>query len=190
MIAQEYKIAPYDILTITVFQVKDLDRDVQVGPTGTIVLPLIGEVTAGGLTTKQLEAAVTAKLAADYLQNPRVSIVIKQAIGQSITVDGAVLKPGVFPLTGTLGLSQAVAMAGGVNEVASKSSVTISRLSGDRRVIESYDLSQIQEGKVADPTLLAGDVVVVQESQVKTGLRDTARTLYPIAQGVRAVTLW
>lgn len=190
-VPQEYRIAPYDVLDITVFQVKDLDRVVQVGSTGTIVLPLIGEVAAGGQTTKQLEATVTAKLAANYLQNPRVSVAVKQSTGQSVTVDGAVQKPGVFPLTGTIGLSQAVALAGGVTDLASKSSVSISRLSGDQRVIQGYDLEQIQAGKVPDPTLLAGDIVIVQESAYKSGLRETARTLAPITQGAAtAVRLW
>lgn len=187
---QDYHIAPYDVLDITVFQVKDLDRTVQVTSTGTIVLPLIGEIRAAGRTTKEVEAEVTAKLGASYLQNPRVSVAIKQAAGQSITVDGAVMKPGVFPLTGTVSLVQSVALAGGLNEVATKGSVTISRLEGDKREIRSYDLEQIQSGKIGDPVLHAGDIVIVGESGVKTTLRDTSRTIAPIATGLGAVKPW
>ena len=188
--AAGYRVAAYDILDIAVFQVKDLDRTAQVTASGTITMPLIGEVPVAGLTTKEIEASIRSKLAERYLQNPLVSVTIKTAAAQSITVDGAVTKPGVFPLTGTVTLLQAVALGGGLNDVGSRSSVTIARLSGVGRSMTSYDLDQIQKGAASDPILIAGDIVTVPESGTKTALRDTGRVLAPLMTGVGAIKPW
>lgn len=188
--AAGYRVAAYDILDIAVFQVKDLDRTAQVTASGTITMPLIGEVPVAGLTTKEIEASIRSKLAERYLQNPLVSVTIKTAAAQSITVDGAVTKPGVFPLTGTVTLLQAVALGGGLNDVGSRSSVTIARLSGVGRSMTSYDLDQIQKGAASDPILIAGDIVTIPESGTKTALRDTGRVLAPLMSGVGAVKPW
>lgn len=188
--AAGYRVAAYDILDIAVFQVKDLDRTAQVTASGTITMPLIGEMPVAGLTTKEIEASIRSKLAERYLQNPLVSVTIKTAAAQSITVDGAVTKPGVFPLTGTVTLLQAVALGGGLNDVGSRSSVTIARLSGVGRSMTSYDLDQIQKGAASDPILIAGDIVTVPESGTKTALRDTGRVLAPLMTGVGAIKPW
>lgn len=188
--AADYRVAAYDILDVSVFQVKDLDRTVQVTAAGTITLPLIGETRAAGMTTKEIEANLRAKLAERYLQNPLVSVTIKTAGGQSITVDGAVTKPGVFPLTGTVTLLQAVALGGGLNDVGSRSAVTITRLAGEGRSMTSYDLDQIQKGAVPDPILIAGDVVTVPESTAKTTMRDAGRVFAPVATAIGTVKPW
>ncbi|MER2606915.1 MAG: polysaccharide biosynthesis/export family protein, partial [Siculibacillus sp.] len=160
---------------------------VQVAPTGVVNLPLIGGVTAAGRTARELERDIAARLATNYLRSPQVSVTIKEAASQSLTVDGAVVKPGVFPMNGAVTLLQALAQAQGFNDVANRNSVIVSRVQDGRRMVASYDAAAIQSGKAADPTLQAGDIVVVEESGVRTTLRDTSRTLAPITSSAASV---
>jgi polysaccharide biosynthesis/export protein len=174
---QDYKIAPLDVLEISVFGVKDLDRTVQVSSSGMISLPLIKSARAGGKTQAQLEREIATKLEANYLQSPQVSVFVKEYNSQRITVDGAVNKPGIFPTTGSVSLLQAIALAEGLNTVADTSGILLFRTVDNKRLAARYDLKQIRTGKVDDPMLQAGDIVMVDESSTRTTLRDVKDAL-------------
>jgi polysaccharide export outer membrane protein len=186
----EYRVSNYDVLDVSVYQVDNLSRTVQVSAVGTITLPLIGDVPAAGRTTREIETTVRDKLGEKYLQNPLVSVTIKTASAQSVTVDGAVQKPGVFPLTGTVTLAQSVALAGGLNDVGNRSAVTLTRTAEGRRTVTTYDVAKIQKGEATDPVLLAGDIVTVPESGGRAFMRDSSRTLAPLMSGVGAIRPW
>src|SRR5262245_33464920 len=62
-----YKIGPLDVLDVSVFQVPDLTRSVQVADTGSICFPLVGEVQAAGKTAHQVETELTRRLGDKYL---------------------------------------------------------------------------------------------------------------------------
>jgi polysaccharide biosynthesis/export protein len=169
---EDYKIAPLDVIDISVFGVQDLSRTVQVSSSGMISLPLIKTVNAGGRTTGELERDIAAKLDASYLQSPQVSVFVKEYNSQRITVDGAVNKPGIFPMTGKVSLIQAVALASGLSPLADSSGVLVFRQVNNKRTAARFDLRQVRSGKIADPILLAGDIVMVDESSTRTTLRD------------------
>jgi polysaccharide export outer membrane protein len=174
---QDYKIAPLDVLDVAVFGVTELNRTVQVSSTGMISLPLIKTVKAGGRTQAQLERDIAAKLEAGYLQSPQVSVFVKEYNSQRITVDGAVKKPGIFPTTGQISLMQAVAMAEGLTTVADPSGVLLFRTVDNKKMAARFDIRQIRAGKVDDPMLQAGDIVMVDESAGRTTLRDIKEVL-------------
>ena len=71
--ASDYRIGAQDLLQISVFGVKDLDKDVRVNSNGQISLPLIGGVMAGGKSIPELEAEL-AKKYAGFLQKPQVTV--------------------------------------------------------------------------------------------------------------------
>lgn len=169
---EDYKIAPLDVLEVTVFGVPDLSRTVQVSSSGLISLPLIKSVQAGGRTQSQIEREIASKLEAGYLQSPQVSVFVKEYNSQRITVDGAVKKPGIFPTTGKVSLLQAIALAEGLNEVADPSGILLFRTVNNKRMVARFDLKMVRAGKVEDPMLQAGDIVMVDESSARTTLRD------------------
>jgi polysaccharide biosynthesis/export protein len=173
----DYKIASLDVLEVTVFGVPDLSRTVQVSSNGAITLPLINTVQAGGKTQSQLEKEIARKLDAAYLQSPQVTVFVKEYNSQKITVDGAVRKPGIFPITGQTSLLQAIALAEGLDTVADPSGILIFRVVGEKRLAARFDLKQVRAGKVEDPILKAGDIVMVDESATRTTLRDVKEAL-------------
>lgn len=173
----DYKISPLDVLDISVFQVPDLTKAVQVNSGGQISLPLIGAVTASGKTTQTLEQEIAAKLGAKYLQSPQVTVVVKEYTSQRVTVEGAVNKPGVFPMTGRTTLLQSVAMAGGLDRVADPRGIVVFREADGVRTAAKFDLPAIRSGKESDPVLVGGDVVVVDQHGGKTALRGIRESL-------------
>jgi polysaccharide biosynthesis/export protein len=169
---EDYKIAPLDVLEITVLNVPDISRTVQVSTSGKISMPLIKTVQAGGRTSNQLEQDLARKLEAGYLQSPQVSVFVKEYNSQRITVDGAVMKPGIFPITGKVSLLQSIALAEGLNTVADPTGILLFRTVDNKRLAARYDLKLIRSGKIDDPQLQAGDIVMVDESSARTTMRD------------------
>jgi polysaccharide biosynthesis/export protein len=177
--SKAYKIGPRDVLDITVFQVPDLSKVVQVSESGTINYPLAGEIVAGNRTAREIEQELTKKLGAKYLQNPAVTVFVKEHNSQRITVEGNVAKPGVIPMAGGLTLLQAIAQAGGLGATAEKE-VVVFRMVDGKRSAAKYDLNDIRDGGVEDPQLQTGDVVIVPNSEMKTGVEYVAKFL-PLA---------
>ena len=179
--ADDYHIGPSDLLEISVFQVPDLTRTVRVNASGELTLPLIGEIQAGGLTSQQLEALIAQKLKQKYLQDPQVSVFIKEFVSQRVTVGGSVTRAGVFPISGKTTLMQAIAMAGGLDPLANESDITVMRSAGDgSRVVLNFDLAPIRKGEMADPVLQTSDVVVVGQSGGRAALRDFSQIIQPL----------
>ena len=162
-----YKIAPMDTLSVKVFKMPDLSGDYEVDLTGQVSLPLIGNVQAADMTTAQLDQALTVKLGEKYLENPDVSVGIKSSTRRSVTVDGAVIRAGSYPVNGPTTLMQAVAAAGGTGPDANARRVAIFRTIGGKRQAAAFDLTSIRRGESPDPQIYAGDIVVVDGSSVK-----------------------
>jgi len=168
----DYIIGPQDTLDVNVFQVTDLSKEVKVETSGTILLPLIGQVKAAGRTPKELGEDIAAQFGEKYVKDPLVTVTIKESASQKVTVDGAVMQPGIYPISGNTTLTQAVALARGTVEDANLRQVAIFRNEGARRMAAVVDLSQIRSGKMPDPTVVANDVIVVETSGRQRFLRN------------------
>jgi polysaccharide export outer membrane protein len=168
VIEEDYRVAPLDVLHISVFQVPDLSGDFPVDLTGTITLPLLGNVKAVDMTTSQLNQKLAQMLGAKYLQHPDVNVVVKSSSTRVVTVDGAVRSAGQFPVTGPLTLVQVVALAHGTDESANPHRVAVFRTMKGQRMAAAFDLQSIRRGEAEDPRIFAGDIVVVDGSKVKS----------------------
>jgi polysaccharide export outer membrane protein len=114
-----YYLGAGDILELTVFQVEDLNKKVRVNGRGEIILPLLGTIDVQGRSLAEVEAIIVAKLAADYLQNPQVSLFVEEYRSQQITVMGAVLKPDVYSVRQSRSIFEMLSLAGGLSPSAS-----------------------------------------------------------------------
>lgn len=173
----EYRVGAQDLIEISVFQIADLNRTVRVNSNGQISLPLIGVVQAGGKTVQELEAELASRLSTTYLQNPQVSVFVKEFTSQRVTVEGSVKSPGIYPITGKTSLLQAIVMGGGVTEVANLQGVVVFRNVNGERMAAVFDLKQIRSGNAVDPQIYGDDIVVVDQSGAKTGLRRVLEVL-------------
>jgi polysaccharide export outer membrane protein len=170
---QSYRIGPRDVLSISVFRVEALqEEEVQVDLAGKINFPLIGAIEAAAKTPNELAAEIATKLEAKYLQNPQVTVLVKEAVSQRFTVEGAVRKPGVFPVIGKMTLLQAIATAEGLEDVASTRNVVVFRTVNGRRMAAAVDLGDVRTGRLGDPQIYPGDVVVVAASKSRRAIKD------------------
>lgn len=115
MIGPDYKLGPEDVLTITVFNLPEMTETVRVENDGSITVKLLGRVKAAGLTTAQLRDELQEEWGKTYLEDPHVTVFIRQFHSNPISIVGAVSKPGLYQLPGPRTLIQVIAMAGGVN---------------------------------------------------------------------------
>ena len=118
--AHDYVIGDGDLLSITVFDVPELTRDVRVSQTGKISIPLVPvrlEVT--GLTEIQAEQKIAEVLESNGLVTyPEVGVVVKEHKSRPITIVGAVARPMVYETDRPVTLLQVIAQAGGVSNDA------------------------------------------------------------------------
>lgn len=178
----DYRIGPSDKLALTVFQVEDLSFEaIFVDASGKLQLPLLGSVQAAGLTPAELSADLERRLGERYLRNPRVSVSVSEAASQKVTVDGAVMKPGVYEMRGRTTLLQAVAMAEGGTRIADLKKVAVFRTVEGRRMIAVFDLAAIRRGEMVDPVVLGDDIVVVDTSRLNARYRDIIEILPGLA---------
>ncbi len=176
-LGEDYKIAPLDTIRVSVFQVPDLSGEFEVDLTGHIALPLLGSVKAVDMTTAQLDTMLTQRLGARYLQSPDVSVGVKSSSRRNVTVDGAVRQPGMFAVNGPMTLMQVIAQARGTDENANPRRVAIFRQVEGKRMAAAFDLTSIRRGEMEDPKIFAGDIVVVDGSNVRAIQREILTAL-------------
>jgi polysaccharide export outer membrane protein len=173
----EYRISPLDKLEVSVFQVPDLTRDVDVDLGGNITMPLIGNVRAVDLTTSELQTQLEQQLGERYLRNPDVTVSVKESSRRHITIDGAVRQPGQFQIAGPTTLLQAVALARGTDETANPRRVAVFRQISGRRNAAAFDLTAIRRGNAEDPVIYTGDIIVVEGSRLRALQREILSTI-------------
>ncbi len=158
-------IAEQDLLDVTVFKVPDLTRSVRVDTRGNITYPLIGTLRAKGLKPAQLEQEIARLLGQSYMNNPQVSVLVKESVQNRVTVEGAVRQPGVFPVVGGMTVLQAIANAGGLSEQADTRRAILLRRDAQGQVSQQpIDIAAIRQGRLQDMVLLQDDRIVVQEA--------------------------
>jgi polysaccharide biosynthesis/export protein len=125
-----YVIGNDDVLTINVWKEPDISRSVPVRSDGNISLPLVGEVQAAGHTPHQLEADIAGKLK-NYISEPEVTVIVQEIKSQKFNILGMVSKPGAYPVTNSMTVLDAIALAGGFRDFAKQKSIYILRENPD-----------------------------------------------------------
>src|SRR5438445_2566824 len=160
--AGDYKIGPEDILDIAVWNNTAISRTVPVRPDGKISLPLLNDVQAAGLTPMQLRDVLIKKLA-EYTPTPEVSVIIREAHSCKVSVVAEVKKPGRHELKSRATVLDALAMAEGLGEFASRGRIVIPRPEGNtlNRIPFNYNKVVSTDGELENFMLQPGDIIVV-----------------------------
>ena len=119
----DYLVGAGDILAISVVGVEapgrttTLEREVSLG--GMITLPFTGEVGCLDRTTSQIEAQVKGLYGTDYIREPEVNVSVREYKGRTVTVVGAVERPGIYVLSRNYStVLELLVKAGGVSKDA------------------------------------------------------------------------
>ena len=158
-----YVIGPEDVLTVIVWRENDMSVDATtVRPDGMITVPVINDVAAAGLTPQQLRERIT-EVAAKYVTDPNITVVVKAINSRNVYITGQVLKPGRYPLAAASTVLQLIATAGGLAEYANGESIRIVRIENGRTSSLRFNYQDVAQGKQLEQNieLKPGDTIVV-----------------------------
>jgi polysaccharide export outer membrane protein len=165
----DYVIGTDDILIVMFRREKDMSAEVTVRPDGKITLPLLNDVQATGLTPDQLREKVTEE-AKRLVEDPSVTVIVKQINSRKVFITGQVAKPGAYPFGTRMTVLQLIAMAGGLGEFAKGKDILILRETpavagrpGAQPTTFKFNYDEVQKGKnlASNLELKPGDTVIV-----------------------------
>ena len=163
-VGSDFVIGPEDVVGVLFWREADMSGDVTVRPDGRITLPLIGDLTAAGLTPETLRGQIQTA-AAKYLADANVTVVVRQINSRKVFITGQVNSPGAYPLTAPRTVMQLIALAGGITEFADTENITIMRQEPGRTRSFKFNYKDVAKGKKLEQNLQLqpGDTVVVPE---------------------------
>ena len=159
---ETYRIDIGDVLEVHVWQEDALSKEVFVRLDGRISLPLIGDVVAAGKTSMELSRILGEKLS-ELVEEPSVSVLIKESNSRIYYMVGNINKPGVYPINTPVNLLQAIAKAGGLGEWADKDDIIIVRRINGKDEMLSFDYDDFVKGKDLSKNIMIhyGDTIIV-----------------------------
>lgn len=148
-----YVLSADDIISVTVFNEPDLSlKQIRVSSSGTISMPLIGQVFISGMNVSDVEEKIRQMYLGDYLKKPDVSVSVVEY--RPFYVNGEVDNPGAFGFREGMTVQRAITLAGGFTERAARNKISIIRENSDGTPIPA------ELGTFVQP----GDVVTIKES--------------------------
>ena len=176
----DYRVGGYDVLSITVYEEKDLSRGaVRVSADGYITFPLIGRIKVDDRTTSEIEKLISLKLAEEqYLLDAHVSVMVTGYNSKRFLVLGAVEKPGSYSLQARERVLDAVSKAGGIRrsrdsyyEQAGKKGMIIRTenpgTDQERKIVINLDLEGLLKGRdqISNIFLAEKDVLFIPTAE-------------------------
>lgn len=157
-----YVIGPGDVLGIKFWQQDGLSGDVVVRPDGKISVPLLNDVQASGQTPQQLGEQI-GTAAKRWVQDPNVTVIVRQVNSRAVYITGQVVRAGRYPLNGATSILQLIAMAGGLSEWADSENVTVMRSEPSGFVTHRFNYKDVVARKnlAQNIELRPGDTVIV-----------------------------
>ena len=158
----DYVVGPEDVLGIVFWRERDMSADVVVRPDGRISLPLLNDVDVDGLTPDQVRERIT-ELSKKFIEDPNVTIVVKQINSRKVYITGNVERPGTFPLLRSTTVLQLIALAGGLKEFANAGEIVLVRNEGGKQVSFTFNYDQLKNRKNLSQNiaLKPGDTIIV-----------------------------
>lgn len=162
----EYLIGIEDILEISVWRNAELSKTVIVRPDGMVSLPLIGDLRAAGLTPSQLRSSIIDRLK-EYQETVVASVIVQEVKSYRLFILGEVINPGTYLMMRKTTVLQAIALAGGFSQFASKNKIIVVREKPDRNAkpeklhIRFDDIISSDEASDMNLTLRPGDTIFV-----------------------------
>ncbi|MGO9271308.1 MAG: polysaccharide biosynthesis/export family protein [Terriglobia bacterium] len=175
--AFDYIIAPDDDLEIFVMDVPELSHEYSVSPAGLISISLLKDpILAAGLTPIRLSQVIAKELqTAGMLDNPHITVRVKQSRLHAVAILGAVKRPQIYPIFGTTTLMDALSQAEGLAVDAGNTAI-VTRGETAMRALAAEDPDKGQD-EPATPT--PSSVKVDLNRLLERGDPDANVILYP-----------
>jgi len=181
---EDFTLKPGDVISISVLEDTNLNRDALIRPDGKITLPIAGVIEAAGRKPEEVQVIVQRRLAEDFITPPTVSVAltglgpINQRVLNRLAAEeegelgrvyviGEVGRSGAveFPLDEPFTLLQALSVAGGPSVFGATERIQLRRQTDTGEEILLFDYEEVLDGErpIAPIFLMEGDVIVVPE---------------------------
>jgi len=147
-----YRLGPGDELKITIFHEDDLSGTYKIDGTGSISMPLIGNINISKLSLPELEENLINAYSQDILKNPKITVEVLNY--RPFYIVGEVKNPGSYPFVEGMNIINAVALAGGFTYRAKENSMTITRTIANKQKKENLEPQNL---------VLPGDIIEIEE---------------------------
>jgi polysaccharide export outer membrane protein len=190
VMAVPVKIAPGDLLEITVFDVPEMTQQVRVGADGKAQLALIGDTALAGLTGQEAAETIARELRErKFLLRPQVNVLLKEFASQGVSVNGEVQHPGVYQVLGPRTLLDVISMAGGLTNVAD-TRITVKRRGGtEQNITVKLKTDDAPASLANDVQIYPGDLVLVPRAGIVYMLGEVNRPGGFVMQDSGKITL-
>ena len=162
----DYILASGDTLDLMVYREPDLGMRSKIARDGRVQLPLLGEVKVAGMSVRDAQEHIRKLYDADYLVDPQIYLNIVSYTQRKITVIGQVSRPGSYELQGneSLGILEAIGMAGGFTRIADTKNVVVKRRTGEKVETIKVNTKRLESPEGGSFQVLPGDILTVGES--------------------------
>jgi len=160
----EEALGPGDTFDVSVYGEADLSGKHRVANDGSFNFPLVGRIEVAGDGPADVAEKIRAALVErDVLRAPNVSVTIVEQVSRRVSVLGAVVRPGGYPIVTGMTALQAIGAAGGLTALARGDGVVLTRRVGGALKRFNVPIESISEGESEDVPLEAGDILFVPE---------------------------
>lgn len=165
--SKELTLGVSDVVTINVWEQRDLNTEQVIRPDGTITMPLIGDLRAGGETPSSLQGQIKKRLA-EFIKlstGTEVTVAVKAWRSYKFRIAGEVQKEGVYTADNYVTVADALAMAGGVTRFAKRDEIVLIRTDPktrqQKKIPLNYDLLASGKRPEMNVWVLTGDQIYV-----------------------------
>jgi len=157
-------LGPGDVFDVRVYGEEGLTGTYRIASDGTIDYPLLGTISAQGMTPTEVTRLIADGLVnGQFLKNPNVSVFVKEYTSKKISVFGQVNKPGTFQYVDGMSIVEAISIAGGFTPMAKMNDVTVTRVINGAEKQFLVPVEAIGEGRTPNFMLRPGDIVFVPQ---------------------------
>ena len=167
-------IGPGDEIEIAVYGAPDLTQKVRVTAAGEVSLALVGNVHVGGSTADQAATVIERKYReGGFLNDPHITVYVKEYRSQIASVSGEVQKPGIYPITNARRVLDVILLAGGFSPKAGKT-ITINHADGSKATVVTLTDDPVQNAE-SNIAVAPGDSIVVSKAGIVYVLGEVTR---------------
>src|SRR5262245_32636065 len=168
---KDYLIGKDDLIEVTVFEVPELNSTTRVSASGLISVPLVGSVEAIGISSRDLEGRIEESLRKNSLNDPHVTVFVREYASQPVSVVGAVRAPGIYQMKGQKALLDVLAQAQGLDLATAGDTIQIMRRGTEGSPSETIsisveDLTQNGKSDLNVPIQANNVINVLQEGSI------------------------
>ena len=166
-VSSTYRLCPYDVIDVSVYNEEDLHTRTRLGSDGTVLLPLIGTLDLDGKTVAEANDLIQQKYAKGFVKDPHVLLTVLEYRKSTFSILGQVNRPGIYEIPeGThVSIVDAILLAGGFTRLASQNGVKVKRMVKGKAIVYKVKAGSMADSSDVQPfEVLPGDVIKVNES--------------------------